>query len=78
MIDACTNFLSLIIPLSVLGKLEVIFYVYFISLACLYKSPGRAIAVTPVIGIAQMLKLLVKVFISLYFLKMLMDQVYLL
>ena len=51
-------------------------------LARLYKSTGRAIAVTPASALAsssssllKMLKFLVKVFMSLYLLKLWMDQV---
>ena len=52
-------------------------------LARLYESTGRAIAVTPASALAlasasallKMLKFLVKVFMSLYLLKLLMDQV---
>ena len=48
-------------------------------LARLYESTGRAIAVTPVSALAsallKMLKFLVKVFMSLYLLKLLMNQV---
>ena len=48
-------------------------------LARLYESTGRAIAVTPALASAsallKMLKFLVKVFMSLYLLKLLMDQV---
>ena len=52
-------------------------------LARLYKSTGRAIAVTPASALAlasasallKMLKFLVKVFMRLYLLKLLMDQV---
>ena len=48
-------------------------------LAPLYESTGRAIAVTPVSSLAsallKMLKFLVKVFTSLYLLKLWMDQV---
>ena len=47
-------------------------------LARLYESTGRAIAVTPVSALAsallKMLKFLVKVFMSLYLLKLWMDQ----
>ena len=54
-----------------------------VSLARLYESTGRAIAVTPASALAlasasallKMLKFLVKVFMSLYLLKLLMDQV---
>ena len=52
-----------------------------ILLARLYESTGRAIAVTPASGLAsasallKMLKFLVKVFMSLYVLKLWMDQV---
>ena len=42
--------------------------------ARLYKSTGRAIAVTPASALLKMLKFLVKVFMSLYVLNM-MDQV---
>ena len=51
------------------------------SLARLYESTGRAIAVTPASALAsasallKMLKFLVKVFMSLYLLKLLMNQV---
>ena len=51
-------------------------------LARLYKSTGRAIAATPASASAlasallKMLKFLVKVFMSLYLLKLWMDQVY--
>ena len=48
-------------------------------LARLYESTGRAIAVTPASALAsallKMLKFLVKVFMGLYLLKLLMDQV---
>ena len=48
-------------------------------LARLYESTGRAIAVTPASALAsallKMLKFLVKVFMSLYLLKLWMDQV---
>ena len=52
-------------------------------LACLYESTGRAVAVTPASALAlallsallKMLKFLVKVFMSLYLLKLWMDQV---
>ena len=50
-------------------------------LARMYESTGRAIAVTPASALAsasallKMLKFLVKVFMSLYLLKLLMDQV---
>ena len=46
-------------------------------LARLYESTGRAIAVTPASASAllKMLKFLVKVFMSLYLLKLWMDQV---
>ena len=50
-------------------------------LARLYESTGRAIAVTPASALAlasallKMLKFLVKVFMSLYLLNLLMDQV---
>ena len=48
-------------------------------LACLYESTGRAFAVTPASSLAsaflKMLKFLVKVFMSLYLLKLWMDQV---
>ena len=52
-------------------------------LARLYESTGRAIAVTPASALAlasasallKMLKFLVKVFMSLYLFKLLMDQV---
>ena len=49
----------------------------FAFLARLYESTGRAIAVGVGVGVgvAQMLKFLVKVFMSLYLLKLLMDQV---
>ena len=57
--------------------------VYFFFLARLYESTGRAIAVTPesvsalasVSVLLKMLKFLVKVFMSLYLLKLWMDQV---
>ena len=55
--------------------------VLFDFLARLYESTGRAIAVTPASALAsasallKMLKFLVKVFMSLYLLKLLMDQV---
>ena len=55
------------------------FFIYF--LARLYESTGRAIAVTPASALAlasallKMLKFLVKVFMSLYLLKLWMDQV---
>ena len=51
------------------------------SLARLYESTGRAIAVTPASALAsasallKMLKFLIKVFMSLYLLKLWMDQV---
>ena len=50
---------------------------FTLFLARLYESTGRAIAVTPASAFAllQMLKFLIKVFISLYLLNMLMDQV---
>ena len=41
----------------------------------LYESTGRAIAVTPASTLLKMLKFLVKVFMSLYLLKLWMDQV---
>ena len=44
-------------------------------LARLYESTGRAIAVTPGVGVALMLKFLVKVYISLYLLNTQMDYV---
>ena len=44
-------------------------------LARLYESTGRVIAVGVSVGVAQTLKFLVKVFMSLYLLKLLMDQV---
>ena len=44
-------------------------------LARLYESTGRAIAITSASVFALLKKFLVKVFISLYLLKMLMDQV---
>ena len=50
-------------------------------LARLYESTGRAIAVTPALALAstsallKMLKFLVKVFMSLYLMKLWMDQV---
>ena len=44
-------------------------------LARLYESTGRAIAVTPASALLKMLKFLVKVFMSLYLLKLWMDQV---
>ena len=53
----------------------------FLFLARLYESTGRAIAVTPASALAlasallKMLKFLVKVFISLYLLKLWIDQV---
>ena len=60
------------------------FYLFDL-LACLYKSTGRAIAVTPALASAltsalasallKMLKFLVKVFMSLYLLKLWMNQV---
>ena len=60
-----------------------LYIIYF--LARLYESTGRAIAVTPASASAsalalasallKMLKFLVKVFMSLYLLKLLMDQV---
>ena len=49
-------------------------FVMFISLARLYESTGRAIAVTPASALLKMLKFLVKVFMSLYLLKLWMDQ----
>ena len=58
-------------------------YLYCPLLARLYESTGRAIAVTSASALAlgsasallKMLKFLVKVFMSLYLLKLLMDQV---
>ena len=53
----------------------------FLFLARLYESTGRAIAVTPASALAsasallKMLKFLVKVFMSLYLLKLWMDKV---
>ena len=44
-------------------------------LARLYESTGRAIAVTPASALLKMLKFLVEVFMSLYLLKLWMDQV---
>ena len=48
-------------------------------LARLYESTGRAIAVTPALALAsallKMFKFLVKVFMSLYLLKLWMDQI---
>ena len=55
--------------------------ILFMLLARLYESTGRAIAVTPALASAlasallKMLKFLVKVFTSLYLLKLWMDQV---
>ena len=55
--------------------------IYCCFLARLYESTGRAIAVTPASALAlasallKMLKFLVKVFMNLYLLKLLMDQV---
>ena len=57
------------------------FFFVFVFLASLYESTGRAIAVTPASALAsasallKMLKFLVKVFMSLYLLKLWMDQV---
>ena len=67
---------GILIPIGQQG----IQYWYFF-LARLYESTGRAIAVTPASALAsasallKMLKFLVKVFMSLYLLKLLMDQV---
>ena len=44
-------------------------------LAHLYECTGRAIAVTPASALLKMLKFLVKVFMSLYLLKLWLDQV---
>ena len=64
-------------------KIHKHFILVLISfLARLYESTGRAIAVTPASALAsasalpKMLKFLVKVFMSPYLLKLLMDQVH--
>ena len=63
------------------GQGHVLRNLVLLFLARLYESTGRAIAVTPASALAsasallKMLKFLVKVFMSLYLLKLLMDQV---
>ena len=83
----CNQFLVIIFCLNKFCEMSfvvvVVVYLFMPLLARLYESTGRAIAVTPVSALAlasasallKMLKFLVKVFMSLYLLKLWMDQV---